>query len=470
MTRFHPPGGLNVAHLVAATGGRLRGGAPAGEWTLCTDTRELRDGALFVALRGENHDGHDWVEQAITGHYVGACIEPDSVPLSVQARCRGPLIEVADTLVAFGDAARAHLRSIRPSVVAVTGSVGKTTTRAMLASILAQMAPGLATEGNFNNRIGLPLTLLSLTPEHRWAALELGMSEPGEIRELARLCEPRVRVITQVAPVHLEFFDGVEGIADAKGELFESARPGDVLVYPADNPLSARFPRPAGAIEASVSLTPGVGASHPLSIEDRGLDGTAARVQVWDLQLDVVVPIPGAHQLLNALSAATAARALGASAEHIVAGLAAVQVPGRRMKIEQRGGVHVVDDAYNASPASIEAVLRSFATFADGRRVAALGDMLELGPTAPALHAAVGSLAAELGLDLLVGTGPLMAHAVDAAKAGGIDAVAVADSDAAGALLKNRLRADDWLLVKGSRGMRMERVIDSIGPHGQDAG
>jgi len=365
--------------------------------------------------------------------------------------------------------ARAHRRSMGPAVAAITGSVGKTTTRSMLAAMLGELAPGLATEGNLNNRIGLPLTLLNLRPEHRWAAIEAGMSEAGEIRELARICEPRVRVITQVAAVHLEFFDGIEGIADAKGELFEAARPGDLLVYPADNPLSARFPRPAGAIEAPVSLRPGVGSSHPLSIEDRGLDGTAARVRVLDLEFDLVVPIPGEHQLLNALSAATAARGLGCTAEQIAAGLARLDVPGRRMKIEDVGGVQVVDDAYNASPASVAAVLRSFASFARGRRVVALGDMLELGPTGPELHAETGRLAAELGVELLVGAGPLMAHAVAAAQAGGIEAIAASDSTEAAELLKPRLATDDWLLVKGSRGMRMERVIDSLRPHGQDA-
>lgn len=463
MTLFHPPARLTVPQLLAATGGTLLAGPSDGVWTLCTDTRELTPGAVFVALRGENHDGHDYLEQAlVTG---GALVEVGPAPLPAA----GPVIAVPDTLVALGDIARAFLLRSDPSVAAVTGSVGKTTTRAMLASILAEVAPGLSTEGNFNNRIGVPLTLLGLRPEHRWAVLEMGMSEPGEIRALAAIARPLVRVITEVAAVHLEFFESVEGIADAKGELFEDARPGDVLVFPADHALRHRFPTPPGSVLVPFGRSIASDAPvRPVSIEDRGLAGTAARIHVHGHEFDVTVPIAGRHQLHNALAAAAAAWALGAREDHIRRGLATVEVPGRRMSVEERDGVLVVDDAYNASPASMAAVLRTFAALpGPGRRIAALGDMLELGPSGPELHAEVGRLVSELGLDLLVGAGPLMAHAVAAAD---IEAIAAADSEVAGAILKDRLRPGDRLLLKGSRGTRMERaaarVFDPEPPQG----
>jgi len=465
--RFAPPATFTVAELVALTGGRHVAGPSEGEWTVCTDTRILGEGAVFVALVGENFDGHRFLSSALDGRRVGALVQVERVtPEGGEAldRAGGPVIAVPDTLVALGDLARGHLLRHGPEVVAVTGSVGKTTTRAMTAAILRRIAPGLESEGNFNNRIGLPLTVLHLTPEHRWAVLEMGMSEPGEIRALADIARPGVRVITEVAAAHLEFFDSVEQIADAKGELFEDAADGDVLIFPADNPLSARFPMPGLAVRVPFSVHPDSTAPvRATRVEDRGLQGTVATVALYEHTVDVDIRLPGAHQLHNALAAAAAARALGASTEDIAAGLASVDVPGRRMKVSRVGDVLVVDDAYNANPASVAAALRLLAG-ASGRRIAAVGDMLELGDTGPDLHADVGRLAADLGLDYLVGTGPLMAHAVDAARAAGLPAEHATDSDDAGTILARLVGPGDVLLIKGSRGMRMERVLDSLAP------
>ncbi|MCO4772660.1 MAG: UDP-N-acetylmuramoyl-tripeptide--D-alanyl-D-alanine ligase [Deltaproteobacteria bacterium] len=479
--RYHPPGRLTVQELVDATSGRLvrepSGHDLGSSWTLCTDTRELDTAAVFVALRGEVHDGHRFVNQALATGVVGALIDERSLAegLVLPDKTAGPVIAVPDTLVAFGDASRALLENVGPVVAAVTGSVGKTTTRSMLASILRQASPGLESEGNFNNRIGVPLTVLRLDAHDRWAVLEMGMSEPGEIRELARFTEPRVRVITEVTAAHLEFFSGVEEIADAKGELFESALPGNTLIYPADNPLSARFPKPPGARLVPFSMEPHSGApARVLSIDDRGPDGSDATLLLPAGTIDVHVPLPGVHQVHNALAAAAAATAMGASLDDVAAGLESVQVPGRRMKISRVGGATVLDDAYNANPASVEAGLRTLAAFPtslpNGRRVAAIGDMLELGPTGPALHAEVGRLAASLGIELLVATGPLMRSAAKAIGAGTLDtrSVAVDDADAAGKLLAGWLREGDVLLLKGSRGMRMEGVLEHLEHVGKD--
>lgn len=455
---FHPPGRLTVAEILAATGGELVQGPTTGDWSLCTDSREMADGALFVALEGEIHDGHKYVAAVCGGHRAGALISADVADLGPT---NGPVVRVPDTLVALGDVAHAFLLKQGPSVAAVTGSVGKTTTRAMLGSILAQVSPGLCTAGNFNNRIGLPLTLLGLRRTHRWAVLEMGMSEPGEIRTLAAIARPRVRVITWVSEGHLEFFDDVGGIADAKGELFEDARPGDVLVYPADEWFSARFPHPPGAIV--VPFGGERGAVRATSVQDLGLRGTRATLSLYGDPVEVHVPLPGRHQLHDALAAAAAAVHMGATAEQIAAGLAAVEVPGRRMRVEEIAGVTVIDDAYNANPASVSAALAAVRSVPrEGRLVVALGDMLELGPQAGELHAQAGAQAAEAGVDLLVGTGPLMARAVEAASGLGLDAICASDSVEAGALLADLLKPGDLLLLKGSRGMRMERVLDAV--------
>ena len=462
-TRFHPPGRLDVPALLAATGGQLTAGPANGTWTLCTDSREMRDGALFVALRGDNFDGHRFVSDVLGRWKAGALVE-EAPPAGVEAA--GPVILVSDSLVAFGAAAAAVLRQHALPVAAVTGSVGKTTTRAMLASILECSAPGLCTEGNFNNRIGLPLTLLGLNSGHRWVVLEMGMSEPGEIRALAAIAAPTVRVITTVSAGHLEFFDSTSGIADAKGELFESAGPGDTLIFPANQWFTERLPTPAGAQVVTFSTDGGSAADlRLLDWEDRGLDGSRATVDLAGTRCEIALSIAGFHQIHNALAAAGAALAMGASVAQIQQGLAAAQLPGRRMRIEEVAGVTVIDDAYNANPASISAALATLSGLDDkGRRIAVLGDMLELGPSAPSLHDEVGRAAAAAGIDLLVGTGPLMAHAVTAAASAGIEAVAASDSVVAGQLLAARVSAGDVVLFKGSRGMKMELAIEALRP------
>jgi UDP-N-acetylmuramoyl-tripeptide--D-alanyl-D-alanine ligase len=461
---FAPPSTLTLAEVLASTGGRLVAGPGTGAFAPVTDSRLAGPGTLFIALTGETHDGHDFVPDA-THRGSAALVSSRWAGLPDVAASGPTVVVVQDTLVALGDLARFHLHRSGPAVAAVTGSVGKTTTRAMLGSMLrAALGPGLESEGNFNNRIGVPLTILHLRPEHRWAVLEMGMSEPGEIRALAAIARPRVRVITQVAAAHLAFFSSVEQIADAKGELFEEARPGDALVFPFDQPLYRRFPRPWGARLLAFSMDSQAPVPFRLvAASDLGLDGSLATLDLAGRHVAVRVPLPGRHQIWNALAAAAAATELGVDGDAIAEALARIEVPGRRMRREERGGVTILDDAYNANPASVEAALRTLAALpASGRRVAALGDMLELGPTGPALHEAVGRLAAELGISWLVGVGPLMADAVEAAARAGIPATHVPDAFAAGELLRTVLAAGDILLMKGSRGMRMEGLLDRL--------
>jgi UDP-N-acetylmuramyl pentapeptide synthase len=296
------------------------------------------------------------------------------------------------------------------------------------------------------------------------------MSEPGEIRALAEIAEPAVRVITTVSAGHLEFFDSVEGIADAKGELFEGAGAGDTLVMPAGEWFSERLPLPEGADVLTFTSRSGVSADlRLLECRDRGLDGTWGRLDLAGQDVEIELPVAGFHQLHNALAAAGAALAMGSNVEDIQSGLARVELPGRRMRIERVGDVTVVDDAYNANPASVAAALASLENARPGsRRVAVLGDMLELGPSAKELHAEVGRALGRHGVALLIGAGPLMAHAVEAAVSVGVEALSVADSTAAGEILHDRIRPDDVILFKGSRGMKMELAIEAIRPSGYE--
>ncbi|MCP4870638.1 MAG: UDP-N-acetylmuramoyl-tripeptide--D-alanyl-D-alanine ligase [Proteobacteria bacterium] len=465
--RFHPPAKLSVDEIIAATGGTFLAGPRTGTWSICTDSRAMADGAIFVALTGEIHDGHTYAKDVVQNHQGGALIstKPDFVPkpgggLRLPHWVQGPIISVPDTLIALGQIARFHLMKTQPAVAAVTGSVGKTTTRTMLATILEALGPGLSTEGNFNNRIGVPLTLLSLKPEHRWVVLEMGMSEPGEIRALANIARPRVRVITTVSKGHLEFFDSVNGIAEAKGELFEEARPGDICVSPRGWFMEF-LPQPPGAIRVTFGW-PGAGV-NAVDIEHAGLEGTRATLQLDGEAQPVTIPVLGRHQIHNAMAAAAAALHMGCNGTQIAEGLARVELPGRRMRVEEIRGITVIDDAYNANPASVKAALETIQDVGRaGRLVVALGDMLELGEEAPRLHEEAGAQAVASGANLFVGTGPLMGYAVKQALELGLESVAVFDSEEAGRILRRRLKQGDVLLVKGSRSMRMESVLDAL--------
>ena len=466
--RFHPPAKLTVDEIVAATGGTFLAGPRTGTWSLCTDSRAMADDAIFVALTGETHDGHAYAKDVVQTHRAGALVSarPEFLPLPGAGRrlprwVQGPIIEVPDTLVALGQIARFHLLKTGPAVAAVTGSVGKTTTRTMLATILTgALGPGLSTDGNFNNRIGLPLTLLGLRPEHRWVVLEMGMSEPGEIRALAEIARPRVRVVTTVSEGHLQYFDSVHGIAAAKGELFEEARPGDICISPRGW-FAELLPQPPGAIRVTFGF-PGAGV-YATDVEHAGLEGTRAVLQLNGDAQPVHINVPGHHQVDNAMAAAAAALHLGCSGTQIAEGLAHVELPGRRMRVEEIRGITIIDDAYNANPASVKAALETVRDVGRaGQLVVALGDMLELGDEAPRLHEEAGALAVDSGANLFVGTGPLMGYAVKRALELGLESVAVFDSEEAGRILRRRLKGGDVLLLKGSRGMRMEAVLDAL--------
>ena len=450
-----------VGELAGRCGGALTGDPGVRVEGVSIDTRTLEPGALFVAIRGPHFDGHAFLEQAIARGAAGLLVSRNGAPTGPT-----PTIRVADTIEALGALASVERDRFAGSVVAITGSNGKTTTKEMCASILA--AAGLRARrspGNLNNHIGLPISILGLESRDEALVVELGMNHPGEIDRLARIASPDVGAITQIAAAHLGPVGSLEEIARAKGELFDRIRPGGVAILNADDPKISEQARRFGGTRLRFALE----AEAEYRAVDLRPEGSAIhfRLETPAGPLDVHLPVPGRHLVMDAACAAACAAATGRLTddprEPLRAGLEAFRgVPSRLQVRELPGGITLIDDTYNANPASAEAALRTLREVAGSRRaVAVLGDMFELGDAAAELHAGVGRAASRLGADVLVAVGELSRAAAAAARDGGLREVhEVADADGAGGLLCDLARAGDVLLVKGSRGMQMERAVE----------
>jgi UDP-N-acetylmuramoyl-tripeptide--D-alanyl-D-alanine ligase len=454
--------------LAAATGGRWIGAPPAEVEGVSTDTRALPARSLFVALRGDRFDAHAFLPDAFRAGAAAAVVSGEWAAGNVPP---GPALAVPDPLPALGAIARLHRRRFRIPVVAVTGSNGKTTTREMIASILATRGKVLRTEGNLNNEVGVPLTLLGLDASHEAAVIEMGMSHPGEIARLAAIAEPQVGVVTNAAPAHLEGLGSVDAVADAKGELYLGLPPGGVAVANADDARMLKRAQASGRRVVTFAVGRGRrGDVVVLEILAQGLDGLRFLLGVGNRELELSIPIVGAHNAANAAAAACAAIALGCTDREIARGLAAARPPGRRLRLEHLpSGVQLVDDCYNANPLSMSAALRTLRELAQAspgsRAVAVLGDMLELGAFEAEAHRNVGAEAARSGLAWLAGFGPRSRETVAAARAAGLADGAsfhTEDLDALVRFAKERLEPRDVLLVKGSRGMKLERLVEAL--------
>ena len=458
---------LSLTEVLEATRGELRAlGRHTAFAGVTTDTRGIESGELFVAVRGETRDGHDYLDEAARRGAGAVLIEPAFAERALPCT----VVVVRDTLVALGDLAAYHRRRLEPRVVAVTGSNGKTTTKEMLSAVLEHAfgAGGvLRTLGTQNNLVGLPLTLLRLAGGERAAILELGMNAPGEIWRLAEIAAPDVGVITCVAPAHLEGLGSIRGVAAAKGELYRRLRPSATAVVNADDPLVSEAAGCFGGRKVLFGSAGMAGATvRACDVEDRGLDGTSFRLVVERAEVPVRLVVPGRHNVHNALAAAAAAHALGVEVDAIRLGLESFQPPDMRMEVTQLPtGVTVLNDAYNANPASMAAALRTLAASRARRRIAALGEMRELGATAAAAHEALGAEAAAARLDALYVLGPHAERVRAGAEAAGLPAeriaVAVSHEELAAAL-HDTLRAGDVLLLKGSRGAAMEQVLRAL--------
>lgn len=426
-------------------GGHLVG-ADVEVGAVSTDTRAAVGGTLFVALRGERHDAHDFVATARTTGAAAAMVER---ALAVDL----PQVVVLDTQIALGELARATRLHHAARVVAITGSNGKTTVKTLLASILSGHARTHVSAGNFNNEIGLPLSVLAMPADCVFAVLEMGAGKPGDIDYLARIAQPDVGLVNNVAPAHLERMGSLDGIAETKGALYAALPPDGVAVINADDAYAGRFAQIAGS-------------RHVLRFGLRERADVTARLvpeqpQAFTLvtpagEIAVELRLPGRHNLLNALAASSAALALDVPLPVIAAGLrAANPVPGRHSPHRLAGGGVLIDDSYNANPGSFAAAIATLAA-ASGRRVLVMGEMRELGADAAILHAEVGALARDSGIESLHGVGALTRAAVDAFGAG---AVHHAGQDALADALRGELAEGVTVLVKGSRGAAMDKVV-----------
>jgi UDP-N-acetylmuramoyl-tripeptide--D-alanyl-D-alanine ligase len=426
-----------------------------------TDTRRIARGELFVALRGERHDGHAFVAEAARRGAGAVIVERAGAGASVPCA----VVVVADALVALGDLAAFHRRRIAPRVLAVTGSNGKTTTKEMLAAIcIAELgAPRVVhTHGTQNNLVGVPLTLLRLVEETAVAVVELGMNGPGEIWRLAQIARPDVGVVTCMAAEHLEGLGSMHGVVEANTELYRRLRVSATAVFNADDPhvRAAVEVFPGRRLGFGMADTAGVRAT---GVEDLGLDGMAFRLALEGGETMVRLRLPGRHNVHNALAAAAVAHAAGFSLEAIRAGLEGFEPPGMRMEILRLGsGVTVLNDAYNANPSSMAAALATLSASSAARRIAALGEMRELGDEAVAAHLELGRHAAAAHLDRLLLLGP---HATSV-RAGAMEAgmpaeriVVAEDHQALASALRGCWRPGDVVLIKGSRGAAMETVL-----------
>jgi UDP-N-acetylmuramoyl-tripeptide--D-alanyl-D-alanine ligase len=459
-----PPVALTAGDVAAAAGGRIVSGAPGtaiGRITI--DSRQVAAGDFFVAIRGERFDGHDFVERAFATGAAGALVER-----AAGSAAGGRLwIEVADTTAALQAVARDVRRRSGARVVAITGSAGKTTTKEVCAGLLAARYQVFRNKGNLNNHIGLPLSLLELRAGAEIAVVELGMNHPGEIRTLVGIAEPEVRVWTNVGDAHIGFFASADAIADAKAEILELAGPETVLVANADDRrIMARIARFGGrTVTFGVEQAADVRATN---VRMLGLDGVTADVETPGGMFHLESPLLGAGNLANVLAATAVAVIHDVPVDAIAArvqGLRPAHHRGELLRLP--GGITLIDDSYNSSPSALKRSLEIVAAASgSARKVAVLGEMLELGSHAAALHRECGAAARDAGLDLLLAVGPgaaadLAAGAVDA----GMPAPTVArvpDREAAIAETLRRVRPGDLVLVKGSRGIGLDAVVDRL--------
>ncbi|MBZ5596929.1 MAG: UDP-N-acetylmuramoyl-tripeptide--D-alanyl-D-alanine ligase [Acidobacteriia bacterium] len=447
-----------VAEFLSATG-EFDHNAVAQGYSI--DSRTLQPGELFFAVKGERMDGHDFVERALEKGAVAAVVRKDQLArYPVKAR----LVAVDDTLVALQTLAAAVRRLWGKPLIGVTGSVGKTTTKEAIAHLLSTRFRVLKSEGNFNNHFGLPLMLLKLEPGHEAAVIELGMSHTGEIAALARIAQPEVGVVTCVAPVHLEFFKSVAEIARAKYELIESLPAGGTAVLNADDEYVSQFGRDfRGKV-----ITFGLRASADVraeNIESRGPAGSAFDMVVGSCREKAVLPLVGTHNVYNALAAVAVALERGLTPSEAVAALATLTPADKRGQVLQLGNITVINDCYNSNPKALEAMVDALSAMPAKRRIVVAGEMLELGPTGEELHRQCGRHIAEKRIDVLVGVRGLAQPMVEAAKKAGMQAEFVATPEEAGQWLAREGRDGDVILLKASRGVKLEKALETWRGH-----
>ncbi len=444
--------------VTACKGEVLSGDLDAKITGVSTDTRTLQPGDLFFALTGESSDGHKFLADALARGASG-------VVASRKVETKQLAIRVEDTLIALGDLAAYYRGKFDPMLVGVTGSVGKTTTKEMIAAVAAARGPVLKNAGNFNNEIGLPLTLFELARKHKTAVVEMAMRGPGQIAYLGRIAKPSIGVITNIHMTHIELLGSMEAIADAKGELLDFLPVDGAAILNADDAYFDYLSRRSKARIISFGESP----RADVRATSAGLDSKgccAFDVTTPTGSFDVCVPVPGEHNIKDALAAIAVGEVLAIAHGSMREALAKFAPPEKRSNvIPARRGFVIIDDTYNASPASMESALKTLAMMEGGRKIAVLGDMLELGDLAVQAHVDIGLAAREAGVDMLVVVGQLAKLISRAAIDAGLPVESVSefdDSHEAAREVPAKLRERDVVLVKGSRALKMERVVEGL--------
>lgn len=470
---------LTLERIQTITSARFLLGEPqrlrAAVRDVCTDSRTLRDGDVFIALKGERFDGHEFVQQALEKGASGVIVEdgfrvhPGPAPGAAVKKAlpapNGIVLAVPDTLSAYQQIATYHRGCFDIPVVAVTGSNGKTTTKEMIARVLEERWSILVTEGNLNNRIGVPQTLLRLRESHEAAVIEMGVDQKGQTTRLANIAGPTIGVITNIGPDHLEFFGTMDASAEAKAELLDALAAGHAAVLNADDAYFTYLASKARCRVVSFGLGPNadVRAVDPAP----GPDGMRFGLMLPGRArpVSVVLPAHGFHNLSNALAAAAVGHLCGVNGAKIAEGLARFRPAIMRSQVESLGPFRIINDCYNANPASMTAAIDLLVTFGGQRTIAVLGDMLELGPRSSEYHREVGAHAASRRVSMLIACGTLGKGFAEGAREAGMPAdciIETPDAVHAARLMRSTLRAGDAVLIKGSRGMRMEQVVDML--------
>ncbi len=425
---------------------------------ISTDSRTIKKGELFVALRGENFDGHKFIEDVAKSGAAGAIVDPKwkgKVPKSFA------IIRANDTLLAYQNLAANYRKSLPIKVLAITGSNGKTSTKDFAASVLGRKFRVTKTQGNFNNHVGLPRTILDSNSDHEVGVWELGMNHPGEIAPLAKIAAPNAGIITNVGVAHIEFMGSREAIAKEKGALAEAVDPNGTVILNADDPFAQKIAeRTRGTV-----IFAGIngGAIRAIDIQ-QSADGSEFTITEGAHRCRAQVSVPGLHMVQNALLAVAAGRAFGVALEECAIGLATAPLTKARLQIKEINGVQFLDDSYNANPDSMKAALQTLVELdADGKRIAVLGEMRELGTETQRGHEEVGEAAASFGIDHLIGIGEMGAVIANAAKRAGLEKTsAVASTSEAAEQLIDIVEPGDLILIKGSRLARTEEVIEKF--------
>ena len=426
---------------------------------ISTDSRTLKHGELFVALRGENFDAHSFVESVAKAGAAGAIVDSNwtgKIPENFA------LIRTEDTLQAYQKLAANYRKSLPLKVVAITGSNGKTSTKDFTAAVLGRRFHVTKTQGNFNNHVGLPRTMLEATSQDEVAVWEIGMNHPGEVAVLAKLAAPDAAIITNIGTAHIEFMGSREAIAAEKGSLAQAVGPEGTVILNADDPFSKSIAPSTSAKVILAGTTEGTVRAAEITQSANGTDFT---ILEGAHRCRAQLPVPGLHMVQNALLGVAAGRIFGLSLEECAAGLAAAPLTKARLQIKEIHGVQFIDDSYNANPDSMKAALRTLVELdTDGKRIAVLGEMRELGDESERGHLEVGETAAALRVDYLIAIGTVAAAIARAAERAGLEKTrAVTSASEAAGILAEIAEPGDLVLIKGSRVARTERVMEEFG-------